>query len=68
MQSSAEPNRRDDTEPDPVNHEEGILSDPLDVNLMLSWDVPECEERNENQRHQSNGLFVVQEASLVELK
>lgn len=60
MQTGAEPDGRDDAESDPVNDEESVLSDPLDVDLMLARDVPKREERDENQRQQSDRLLVVQ--------
>lgn len=68
VQSRAESDGRDDTETDPVDDEERVLPDPLDVHLMLAGDVPEGEEGDEDERHQSDGFLVVQKASLVQLK
>lgn len=59
MKSRAQPDRRDDTEPNPVHDEEGVLPDPLDIDLMLARDVPKSEERNQEQRQQSNRFLMI---------
>lgn len=68
VESRTQPDAADYSETDPVNYKECVASDPLDVDLMLAWDVPECEKRDENQGHQSDCFLVVEETPLVDLK
>lgn len=68
MEPRAESNRRDDTKADPVDNEERVLPDPLDVDLMFARDVPKGEERDEKQRQQRDRLLMVQNTSFIYLK
>jgi hypothetical protein len=68
VQARAKSNGRDDTESHPVDDEESVLPDELNIHLMLSRDVPEREEGNEENRHQRDRLLVVQQTLPVQMK
>lgn len=68
MQPGAKSNRRNDTKTYPVDDEESIFTDEFHVHLMLSGDVPKREKGDEENRHQCNGLLVVQKTSSVQME